>query len=83
LREVALLVTSRFFVFRRDNVVKINGEVVDATGKTISEYLATANFNPTLIVVELNEEIVPKSQYDKTIIEDDDTIEIVSFVGGG
>lgn len=64
-------------------MVKINGEVVDAAGKTISEYLATANFNPTLIVVELNEEIVPKSQYDKTIIEDDDTIEIVSFVGGG
>jgi sulfur carrier protein len=64
-------------------MVKINGEVVDVVGKTISEYLATTNYNLQLIAVELNEEIVPKSQYDTTIIQNEDTIEVVSFVGGG
>jgi sulfur carrier protein len=33
--------------------------------------------------VELNLEIVPKSQYDSTILKDGDSVEVVSFVGGG
>lgn len=35
------------------------------------------------IAVECNEVIVPKDKYGETIISDGDTIEIVSFVGGG
>ncbi len=35
------------------------------------------------IVVELNLEILPKDEYDKTILKEDDKIEIVAFVGGG
>ena len=45
--------------------------------------MATVNgvqFTPD---VELNGEILPKAQYDSTIIADSDKIEIVSFVGGG
>jgi thiamine biosynthesis protein ThiS len=64
-------------------MVKINGEAVDAAGRTLSEYLAAAGCNPQIIAVELNEEIVPKSQYDTAVIQDGDTIEIVNFVGGG
>lgn len=64
-------------------MVKINGIDIDAAGKTLSEYLATTDYDPRLIAVELNEEIVLKAQYDKTILKDGDVIEIVSFVGGG
>ncbi len=38
---------------------------------------------PTKIAVERNLEIVPKSQYEATILRDGDRIEIVQFVGGG
>ena len=30
-----------------------------------------------------NGDIVPKAQYDKTVLQDGDSIEVVSFVGGG
>lgn len=64
-------------------MVTINGTSIDVSGKTISEYLAEANYDPKRIVVERNEEIVPKAQFDQTVLEDNDVIEIVSFVGGG
>ena len=64
-------------------MVKINGEELNVAGKKISEYLATTNYDPTRIVVERNGDIVFKSQYDETLLQDGDSIEVVSFVGGG
>lgn len=64
-------------------MVKINGEQLDIAGKTVAEYLAETNYNPKRIAVEKNGDIVPKAQYDTTILQDDDTLEVVSFVGGG
>ena len=64
-------------------MVKVNGVEMDIAGKTLSEYLATTNYDPKRIAVEHNGDIVLKSQYDTTILEDGDRLEIVSFVGGG
>lgn len=64
-------------------MIKINGVYLNIAGKTISEYLATTNYNPKRIAIERNGEIVPKSQYSETVLQDDDSIEVVSFVGGG
>ena len=64
-------------------MVKVNGTELDIAGKTVSEYLATTNYDPKLIAVERNGDIVFKSQYDATILQDGDSLEIVSFVGGG
>lgn len=64
-------------------MVKINGESLDISGKTVSEYLATTNYNLQYIAVELNGAIVPKGKYDKTVLQAGDTLEVVSFVGGG
>lgn len=35
------------------------------------------------VAVELNGDIVPKAQYSDTIFKDGDSVEVVSFVGGG
>ncbi len=64
-------------------MVKINGTACDAAGKTLSEYLAETNYDPKRIAVERNGEIVFKSQYSETVLQDGDVIEVVSFVGGG
>ena len=64
-------------------MVKINGEKLDVSGKTVKEYLMTTNYDPKRIAVERNGEIVPKAQYENTVLKDGDTLEIVSFVGGG
>ena len=64
-------------------MVRINGEELDVAGKTIAEYLATTSYDPGRIAVERNGDIVPKAQYGETILTDGDSVEIVSFVGGG
>jgi thiamine biosynthesis protein ThiS len=64
-------------------MVKINGVELDIAGKTIEEYLATTNYDVKRIAIERNGEIVFKAQYPKTILQNGDTLEIVSFVGGG
>ncbi|MGN0344910.1 MAG: sulfur carrier protein ThiS [Lachnospiraceae bacterium] len=64
-------------------MVKINGEYVDAAGQTLSQYLASTACNPGRIVIERNGEILPREDYDTTILADDDHVEIISFMGGG
>lgn len=64
-------------------MVKINGNELDAAGKTIAEYLAAASYSLERVAVERNGEIVPKAEYDKTVLADGDSVEVVNFVGGG
>ena len=64
-------------------MVKINGMELDVAGKALSEYLATTDYDHKRIAVERNGDIVPKAQYGATILQDGDTVEVVSFVGGG
>lgn len=39
--------------------------------------------DPRGVAIELNLEIVPKSEFPQTVINDGDRLEIVQFVGGG
>ena len=64
-------------------MTRINGEETDAAGRTVAEYLSSAGYNAERVVVELNEEIVPKGRYAETTLRDSDQLEIVCFMGGG
>lgn len=64
-------------------MVIINGNSVDAVGMTIAEYLQKAEYDARVVVVERNEEIVPKDRYQETKLAEGDVIEIVTFMGGG
>ena len=64
-------------------MVRINGENLDVVGKSVAEYLNSAGYDLMRVAVELNGDIVPKAQYADTIFKDGDSIEVVSFVGGG
>ena len=64
-------------------MVKINGELLDKDGKTVTEMLADMDISGQRVAVELNEEIVPKAKYSETVIKDGDKVEVVRFVGGG
>ena len=64
-------------------MVKVNGTELNIAGKTIAEYLATTDYDPKRIAVERNGDIVFKTQYGETVLEDGDSLEVVSFVGGG
>ena len=64
-------------------MVKINSEEMNVSGLTVAQYLATTNYDKKRIAVERNGDIVPKAQYDETLLQDGDNVEVVSFVGGG
>ena len=64
-------------------MVKINGEDLALEGKSLAEYLAQTEYDRNRIAVERNGQIVPKVNYDTTVLQDGDCLEVVSFVGGG
>ncbi len=64
-------------------MITINGVAVEARGQTLADYLSTTTYDPKRIAVERNGDIVPKSQYEHVVLQEGDSIEIVSFVGGG
>ena len=64
--------------------LKIKGKDVSVgQEKTIAELLLGKGLYPERIVVEHNLKIVPKEEWHRTMLGDNDTVEIVSFVGGG
>ncbi len=64
--------------------ISLNGEKkVVPDGLTVSGLLEHLNIQQQRVAVELNLEIVKKSHYAATAIKDGDSLEVVSFMGGG
>ena len=65
----------------------VNGEtrVLDPapTPASLATVVALLANNPQLVVVEHNGLIAPRSRWDNIVVKDDDTLEIVTIVGGG
>ena len=64
-------------------MICINGKKIENNEIILSSYLEENGINPQRIAVELNGEILPKTQYSDTVLKDGDVVEIVNFVGGG
>lgn len=50
---------------------------------TLKEFLLKEGYRLEHIAVERNGKIVPKAEYEAIMLTEADTLEIVSFVGGG
>ena len=50
---------------------------------SLAELLATKGYASSKVAVELNGRIVLRTEYASTILQDEDVLEIVCFVGGG
>ena len=55
-------------------MITVNGE---------NRTLKACNYIPVQVVVELNEEIIKRENYDTTVLKDGDVVEILHFMGGG
>lgn len=64
-------------------MIRINGVDIDKIEISLMQYLEENSISPQRIAVELNEKILPKSNYAATVLKDGDVVEIVNFVGGG
>ncbi|MCI5622749.1 MULTISPECIES: sulfur carrier protein ThiS [Anaerostipes] len=64
--------------------MKVNGEMKPLeTEMSLEDFLVREGYQIARIAVERNGEIVPKGEYTNVILSDADTLEVVSFVGGG
>ena len=64
--------------------LKINGEHQTVPDHiNISHLITHLGIMQHKLAVEVNRQIVPINQYDKTILANNDTVEIIHAVGGG
>jgi len=63
--------------------IEVNGEKRHVDGMTVLEYLYTLAIDTGRVAVELNLEILSKTEFATTWLSDGDRVEIVHFVGGG
>lgn len=64
--------------------LQINGEDKTYDGPlTLASLIAKMGLKSDRVAVELNRDIVPRDQWDKTNLSEGDCLEIVHFVGGG
>lgn len=65
--------------------VKINGkeEVLPQGVRTVEELVRARGLVPERIVVEVNLQVTSRENWAVSRLRDEDSIEIVSFVGGG
>ena len=65
-------------------LLKLNGNMQEFTsGLTVSDLIEELNLGDRRVAVEVNQEIIPKSDFDRFVLSPNDVLEIVSFVGGG
>lgn len=65
-------------------MIKVNGKDRAFTENlTFKDFLENEGYNLQRVALELNGDILPKSEFANTVIRDGDHVEIVCFVGGG
>ena len=64
--------------------INVNGESKEClTGSSVSKLLESLDIDNRYIAVELNHKIVPRTQFSEKLLQENDSLEIVTFVGGG
>ena len=64
--------------------MKVNSQTIQLEHSiSVYDFLIGHSYQPDRVAVEHNGDIVPKSKFQETMLSDADTLEIVTFVGGG
>ena len=61
----------------------LNGSEIHLKSDSLEELVNSLNLSEARFAVEINREIVPKSQIDNYTLNQEDVVEIVIAVGGG
>jgi thiamine biosynthesis protein ThiS len=65
-------------------LIQVNGEPREVEENiSLPELVAGLNLKPEQIAIELNHKVVRRAQWDNTLLQTNDKVEIVHFVGGG
>jgi len=64
--------------------ISLNGESQQVRdGASLSDLVEQLGLTGKRIAIELNMEIIPRSEHPSTVLAENDTVEIVNAIGGG
>lgn len=64
--------------------IQLNGERYELPdGQSVADLLQRLELTGRRLAVELNRDIVPRSQHATTLLVEDDQVEVVHAIGGG
>jgi thiamine biosynthesis protein ThiS len=68
----------------KEKKMRVNGKEMSLdSNQNLLQFLVDNQFDVATLAVARNGEIVPKPTYDAVILCNEDTLEVVRFVGGG
>lgn len=63
--------------------ITLNGRQREITAQDLHSLVLSLGLDPSVVVAELNGEIIPGAEFMTTVLHDGDKLELLSFVGGG
>ena len=63
--------------------IRVNGEKTEIQAQTIAELVSLLEPKTEGLVVQLNQEILERTDWGKIGLKEDDRVELIKFVGGG
>jgi sulfur carrier protein len=60
-----------------------NREIIDQNEISINELLSYKKYSFRMLVIKLNNELIPKDAYDTTIVKNGDNVSIIHLMSGG
>lgn len=65
-------------------LIQLNGEPREVEENiSLPELVASLGLKAEQVAIELNQKVIRRAQWESTVLQTDDKIEIVHFVGGG
>ena len=65
-------------------LIQVNGAPREVKeNMSLPELVASLSLKPEQVAIELNQRVVRRAQWESTMLQEADKVEIVHFVGGG
>ncbi|MDR1674376.1 MAG: sulfur carrier protein ThiS [Oscillospiraceae bacterium] len=62
----------------------LNGKFIELPAQvSLSSFLTAQGYDLTRVAAEVSGNVIPRKDFDTVIVTDSDTVEVVTFVGGG
>ncbi len=63
--------------------INLNGKNIESGCKTLMGLVSEQGLDTKALIAELNFELIKQTAWKDTLIKEGDTVELLSFVGGG
>lgn len=65
-------------------IITVNGKAREtAAGISVAQLISELGFSGKRVAVELNEEVVPRANFETHVLHEGDVVELVQFMAGG